>query len=213
MRAKRIAHGGVECFGYVVEERPGRRRVDADECTRRGLSPGPAYQDLQRGEDVCLPDGTVLRAEAVTRAPPPPRKVAILGDTSDAAPLVELARGADVVVHEATMADDEARLAARYGHSTPAGAGAFARDARAKALVLTHFSPRYMFGHASHPRAPRSDKLTTDVLVDQARAAFGSDNVLAAFDFMCLPVPRGGFRGADDDDSDDDHHGAASASS
>ena len=200
VRARKIRHGNVECFGYVVEEVAGKRRVDAAAATARGLGPGPAYQALQRGEDVVLPDGGVVFAKDVTSPPPPPRKVAILGDTSDASDAVDLAFRADVVVHEATMADDEARTAARYGHSTPKGAGDFAKACDAAALVLTHFSPRYMFGQSTHPRHARSDKLTTDVLLDQAKKSFGSDNVLAACDFMTLPVPRGGFRGGGGDD-------------
>ena len=69
--------------------------------------------------------------------------------------IAPLARGADLVVHEATNAflppyDDPAagyegvrRLTAAHGHSTPQMAGEFARKCGARRLALTHFSPRY----------------------------------------------------------------------
>ncbi|KAF8529921.1 hypothetical protein JB92DRAFT_3092871 [Gautieria morchelliformis] len=55
---------------------------------------------LQAGQTVKLADNTVLQ--------PPPRrpgrKVVILGDTHDPFPIVSLADGADILVHEATNA-------------------------------------------------------------------------------------------------------------
>lgn len=42
----------------------------------------------------------------------------ILGDTSDSRSLLVAARGADVLVHEATVIEQEADLAAHRGHST-----------------------------------------------------------------------------------------------
>jgi uncharacterized protein YbjT (DUF2867 family) len=42
----------------------------------------------------------------------------ILGDTSDSRSLLVAARGADVVVHEATVTEHEADFAVDRGHST-----------------------------------------------------------------------------------------------
>lgn len=42
----------------------------------------------------------------------------ILGDTSDSRSLLVAARGADVLVHEATVIEQESDLAAHRGHST-----------------------------------------------------------------------------------------------
>ena len=49
--------------------------------------------------------------------------------------------GADLLVHEATLADPG--RAAHYGHSTPVQAAEVARAARVRRLVLTHFSQRH----------------------------------------------------------------------
>ena len=71
------------------------------------------------------------------------RKVVILGDTCDSSAMAAVARGADLLSHEATFSDrmfDKAEIAQ---HSTAAMAGSFAAECGARRLVLTHFSARY----------------------------------------------------------------------
>jgi ribonuclease BN (tRNA processing enzyme) len=77
----------------------------------------------------------------------------ISGDTAYSPELVELARGADVLVHEVLYLPGVDRLAARYpnaarlrehlvaSHSTPEDVGRVAAAAKVKTLVLTHFVP------------------------------------------------------------------------
>jgi ribonuclease Z len=55
----------------------------------------------------------------------------------------ELARGVDLLIHEATYTDEFAIEAQQYGHSTAAQAARTARDAGARMLMITHFSSRY----------------------------------------------------------------------
>jgi ribonuclease Z len=72
-----------------------------------------------------------------------------------------------VLIHESTFSDDEQDRAIETKHSTAREAGQVARDARAKKLILTHFSSR----HDIDPRP----------LVEQARAEF-SGAIDAAYD-------------------------------
>jgi ribonuclease BN (tRNA processing enzyme) len=71
------------------------------------------------------------------------------GDTTYAPSIVELARGADVLVHEAHMADARPTNPAYAPvwdaiaaiHSTPEQAGRVAREAGVRRLILTHLKP------------------------------------------------------------------------
>ncbi len=61
-------------------------------------------------------------------------------DSSPCPSLQALARGADVLIHEATFLHADAARAAADGHSTGYQAGEVARQADARRLLLCHFS-------------------------------------------------------------------------
>ncbi|HKS23653.1 MAG TPA: MBL fold metallo-hydrolase [Thermoanaerobaculia bacterium] len=71
------------------------------------------------------------------------RRIAYCTDTRPCRGTIELARGAAVLVHEATYGDDMASEAGERGHSTAAEAAGVACDAGVQRLILTHVSPRY----------------------------------------------------------------------
>lgn len=133
----------IDCFGYRIAERPRPGMLNTERLSSLGLRPGPLYGRLKRGEDVTLPDGTVVRSADVIGAPVPGRVVTILGDTRPCPAIARLAEGADVLVHEATFDETLAEKAAAYGHSTTRQAAEAARDAGARKLILTHFSTRF----------------------------------------------------------------------
>lgn len=61
-------------------------------------------------------------------------------DTSPCSSLIALARGADILIHEATFLHSDAARAAADGHTTGYQAGEIARQAGVKRLFLCHFS-------------------------------------------------------------------------
>jgi ribonuclease Z len=61
-------------------------------------------------------------------------------DTSPCPSLIALARGADILIHEATFAHSDAARAASDGHTTGHQAGEVARQAGVKRLFLCHVS-------------------------------------------------------------------------
>ena len=118
-----VRHRGV-AFGYALIEdaRPGR--FDAELAERLGVTPGPDFGRLQRGEVV----GGV-RPEQVIGEPRLGRKVVVTGDTAPTDAVVVAAHRADVLVHESTFSDEEADRAAQTGHSTARQAAQVAADA------------------------------------------------------------------------------------
>jgi len=62
-------------------------------------------------------------------------------DTSPCDEIRELARGATVLIHEATFLAGEEQQAARFGHSTARQAAEVAAAAGVERLVLIHFTP------------------------------------------------------------------------
>lgn len=142
VECRKVRHR-VPAVAYAVQEkdRPGAFLVNR--AKEAGVPPGPLFGALKRGEQVRLPDGRVLFGEQFLGPSQPGRKVVYSGDTEPCEAVKELARGADLLIHESTYGYEDKELAARSGHSTAREAAILARSAGVKALCLTHFSPRY----------------------------------------------------------------------
>ena len=143
-----VAHG-VSAVGYALVEdaRPGRFDVQAADAL--GVPPGPERGALQRGESVTLADGQTITPDKVLGAARPGRKVVIAGDGGPSETVIEAARGADLLVHEATFCEDERDRARETAHSTALEAAGVARAAEVEMLALTHLSNRYFGGEVA----------------------------------------------------------------
>jgi ribonuclease Z len=162
-----VSHG-VSGLGYMLVEEPRPGRFDVATADALGIPSGPERGALQHGDSVTLEDGRVITPDAVLGPPRPGRKVVFAGDTEPTETVIEAARHADLLVHEATFCDEEADRAADTQHSTARGAAAVAREAEVALLALTHVSPRY-FGRE---------------LVEEAREVFPSTIVPRDFDIV-----------------------------
>ena len=138
------AHG-TRANGYalVESERPGR--FDLEAAKRLGVPEGPAFAALQRGEEVQGAAGPV-RPEDVVGADRPGRTVVLTGDTAPSPATVSAAADAELLIHDASFAEEEVQRAAETGHSTVGQAAAVAREAHVKMLALVHISSRYHVG-------------------------------------------------------------------
>ena len=137
-----VAHG-VRAVGYALQEPDRLGRFDVERARALGVPEGPEFGRLHRGETVELPGGGTVAPEEVVGPTRRGRKVVYSGDTRPSREVEEAARGADLLVHEATFTEDERERARSTGHSTAQGAARVARAAGVRELVLTHVSARY----------------------------------------------------------------------
>lgn len=95
---------------------------------------------LQRGRSVQLGETTIL-PEQVLGEPRRGLKLVFSGDTAACDALIDAAAGADLLICEATYAENEqAEMAAERGHMTFAQAAGIAARAGVRALWLAHYS-------------------------------------------------------------------------
>lgn len=165
----------LESFGFRIEEKEKPGKLDEQKLKGMNIPPGPLYGRLKRGDTVELDDGTVLVGTDFVGEPIRGRAVTVLGDTRPTENAVLLARGADVLVHEATFAGDLQQSAEEYGHSTTVSAAGTAAKAKCRTLILTHISSRYQEEDAAR-------------LLKEARDIFS--DVHLAGDFWTFEVER-----------------------
>ena len=163
----------ADTVGYALVEHIRLGRFNPERARELGVPEGPLWGRLHKGEAVTLEDGRTVTPADLVGAPRQGRTLVYSGDTRPSLAVIEAARGADLLVHEATFGGDEAERAKETGHSTAAEAGRVAADAGVRRLVLTHISPRYTRD------APE--------LLAEARAAF--PETIIARDGMTIEVP------------------------
>ena len=161
----------VDCYAYCLVEHDRRGTFDVARAKALGIPAGPLYGRLQRGEDIEI-DGRTIRSAEVLGPPRRGRRIAFVTDTRPCDAAIELARDADLLIHEATYANDHAGDARERYHSTAEEAARVAKAANVKRLILTHISARYG---------------DTSPLLNEARAIFPNTDV--AEDLMEITVP------------------------
>jgi ribonuclease Z len=165
----------IDSFGYRITECPRSGALNVMLLREMGIPPGPAFGKLKAGADITLEDGRTIRSSDVVGHTVPGRVVVVLGDTKPCDSAVELARGADLLVHEATFSHELADKAREYGHSTAVQAAETARSAEVRRLLITHFSSRY-----------KTEDLKN--LEDEARSVFAATD--AAVELTPYAIPR-----------------------
>jgi ribonuclease Z len=174
VRAFPVEHRVRACgYALVEAERPGR--FDPEAAVRLGVPEGPAFAALQRGEEVQGSAGPV-RPEDVMGEARPGRTVVIAGDTAPCHATVEAARGAELLVHEASFAEEEAQRAVDTAHSTVGQAAAVGKEAGVKLLALVHISSRYHVGK----------------ILEEAKEVYEPTIAPRDFDLIEIPFPERG---------------------
>lgn len=119
----------------------------------------PAFEDVKFTSTDHYPETFALKIERGNI------KVCYSSDTAPCNSVINLARGCDVLIHEATFLDEERHLAHILKHSTAGDAGKIAQEAQVKKLVLFHW-PWILEGREH-------------LLVEEAERFFNGEVVLA----------------------------------
>ena len=165
--------GGRDAIGYAIVEDTRLGRFNPDLARELGIPEGPMWGMLHRGQTVTLADGKVIDPASLVGPSRPGRRVVFTGDARPSAASIEAARGADLLIHEATFSDDEQQRALDTGHSTAREAAGVAAEAEVKQLALTHLSARYSMSAAD--------------LLREAKEVFA--NTVVARDGMEIDIP------------------------
>jgi ribonuclease Z len=163
----------ADTVGFALVEHTRLGRFNPARARELGIPEGPLWGDLHRGKPITLPDGRTIGPSDLVGAPRRGRALVYTGDTRPHLAVIEAARGADLLVHEATFGGDEQDRAKETGHSTAAEAARVAVEAGVRRLALTHISSRYNRDAAE--------------LLAEAKAVF--PETIIARDGMTLDVP------------------------
>ena len=138
-----VEHGDRMAIGYHLAEETRLGRFNPDKAREMGIAEGPLWGKIHKGETVQLPDGRTIKPSELVGPSRPGRRIVLTGDSRPSEGTITAATGADVLIHEATFATEEAPRALETGHSTAREAAEVAAKAGVKKLILTHVSARY----------------------------------------------------------------------
>lgn len=132
----------IACYGYMFSEKPTLPHIRRDmidfyripECYRN---------NIKNGADWITPEGEVIPNNRLTEPAAAPRSYAYCSDTKYLPELYKLVYGVNLLYHEATYCSENENRASLYYHSTAKQAATVALNAKAKSLLLGHFSARY----------------------------------------------------------------------
>ena len=157
---------GIPALGFLFRENDRPGRFDRSKAVSLGIHPGPDFTRLQNGENV----NNVKPCDVIGPARKG-RRVVYSGDTVKCDRIINMAKDADVLIHEATYLSEDSLLAEEHMHSTARDAASAAKDANVSVLFVTHMSNRY-------------DDLTK--IEEECRKVF--PNTLLAEDLMLFTV-------------------------
>lgn len=170
-----VVHRGPALgYAFVEPARPGR--FDPAEAKALGVTDPTLFGRLQGGEPVKSEAGEEVRPEQVLGEEREGRKIVITGDTAPCEATAVAADRAQLLVHDASFAEDEAERAAETGHSTARQAAELARRADVAMLALVHVSSRYNVG----------------AVLEEARAVMPNACAPRDFDSIEIPYPERG---------------------
>ncbi|MES1922827.1 hypothetical protein MHBO_004353, partial [Bonamia ostreae] len=148
-------------------------KINVEKAVKLGLpKSSPIYGKILRGKEIAFGNKTI-RPEQISYIDPNCKKFVFLQDTFESESALEQASNCDILVHECTFDDNYIEQAIMWKHSTASMAGEYANSAKARNLILTHFSTRY-----------KMDQTESKIFEEEAKRHCPETKVLIAHDLM-----------------------------
>jgi ribonuclease Z len=132
----------IDCWGFLFREVKNPKSINPDRVKAYEI-PSSFYESLQKGADYKTKKGTIIPNEELTTAALPPKSYAYCADTAFDESIAKKVYQVDLLYHETTYLKDLQKRAMDRFHSTTIQAGMIAEKAKAKRLLIGHFSSKY----------------------------------------------------------------------
>jgi len=132
----------IECWGFIIREKKKPRKIDTNRILKYDI-PLIFYERLKGGEDYITKKGERILNELVTIPNTAAESYAFCGDTIYHEAIAEKVKNTTLLYHEATFLKDQEERATTRFHTTTVQAGKIALLAKAKNLLIGHFSSKY----------------------------------------------------------------------
>ncbi|RBQ23729.1 Ribonuclease Z [Candidatus Methanobinarius endosymbioticus] len=134
-------HHNINNLSYSIYEKK-KPRFLREKAIELGVKPGPDFGKLHNGHSVEIGDN-IIKPEEVLGTPRSGSKIVYSGDTIHCEEMINLAKDADILIHESTYKDKDIDKTVNNAHSTASQAAKIAKEANVSQLILTHISTRY----------------------------------------------------------------------
>ena len=132
----------IPTCGFLFQEKPTPNHIIRDMVDFYRI---PVFElnRIKNGEDYITPEGVVVPNHRLTTPSAAPRSYAYCSDTICQTSIIPQIKEVDLLFHEGTFAQCDAARAKETFHTTAMQAAQIAVEAKAKQLVIGHFSARY----------------------------------------------------------------------
>ena len=128
--------------GFLMVEKPAERKLNTEAVAKHKIDKA-YFRNIKKGKDVILDDGRVIQNTELSFDPAKIKSYAYCSDTAFDPAIVPQIKNVNVLYHESTFLEADAKLSVKTKHATAKEAATIAREAAVGLLVLGHYSTRY----------------------------------------------------------------------
>jgi len=173
----------VPSFAYIFVDNKVEHKLNIEKLKKFGIPQGSMWGRLKAGENI-QHEGETFESKDFVATQESQLKIIVCGDNDTPELLKDVITDCNVLIHEATYAEDMVKEKAKnFGHSCAKHVAEFAEFSGVPNLLLTHFSPRYQDSNDESP--------SIDDIYLEATIAY-SGNLYLAKDFDKYSLDKAG---------------------